>query len=432
MNTTMQIPQAVILAAGKGKRFWPLTLTRPKPLLKILDKAVLEHNLDQLNDLVKEVILVIGYRGEKIKEFFGSGYKNLKIKYVSQNSQTGTGDAAKKALPLIKDKILLLNGDDLYDKEDIKKCLKKFPCVLLARVNPVRNTISNGVKDASNFGVVRCQGKLVKEIQEKPKKPDSNLVNTGLYFLPKSILNSTIKKSARGEYEFTDCLCEFIKRKKLFFVEAKNWRPLSCPWNLLEAANFLLKKEKEIRKGRIEKNAFLKGKIIIKKGALIRAGSRLEGPIYIGEDSQIGPNCLIRGPVSIGKRCLIGQSVEIKNSVIGDDCKIPHLSYVGDSIIGQGCNLGAGTIVANLRLDNQTIKLTIDGKIIDTKLQKFGCVLGDNVKTGVNSSLMPGVLVGSNSIVGPNSVVFENVDSDTKFYSKFQGVKKKKQEYHKQ
>lgn len=390
--------QAIILAAGKGKRFQPLTNGRPKPLLKVLNKTILEYNLDQLNNLLKEVVLVVGYQGEKVKNLIGESYKNLKIKYVFQKAQLGTGNAAKKALSLIGDKFLLLNGDDLYDREDIKKCLKKYPCILLARA-----------KNLSNFGIVSCEGKFVKGIIEKPKEPTDNLVNTGLYFLPKSIFNFKIKKSPRGEYEFTDYLGEFIKKEKLFFIKAKNWKSLSYPWDLFEVNEFLLKREKGIREGKVEKNSQIKGKIIIEKGTLIKSGSYLQGPIYIGKNSQIGPNCYIRGPVSIGENCVLGQAVEIKNSIIGANAKIFHLSYVGDSIIGENCNLGAGTITANLRFDQKTIKLITDGKLVDTKRKKFGCILGDNVEAGINVSIMPGVLIGSDCLIYPNSLVKRNI-----------------------
>ncbi len=404
-NNKLYTGQAVILAAGKGKRFQPLTETRPKPLLKVLNKTILEYNLDQLNGLVGEVVLVIGYQGEKIRNLIGERYKNLKIKYVFQKEQLGTGNAAKKALSLIGDKFLLLNGDDLYDREDIKKCLKKYPCILLARA-----------KNLSNFGIVSCKERFVKSIVEKPKKPIDKLVNTGLYFLPKLIFNFKIKKSLRGEYEFTDYLREFIKKEKLFFVKAKKWHFLSYPWDLFEVNELLIKREKGIREGKIEKETQLKGKVIIKKGTLIKSGSYLEGPIYIGKGCQVGSNCYIRGPVSIGSNCRIGQAVEIKNSIIGDNVEISHLSYIGDSIIGEDCNLGTGTIIANLRFNKKTIKVITNEKLVDTRREKFGCILGDNVKTGINVSIMPGVLIGSDCLIYPNSLVKRNIKGKEIFY----------------
>ncbi|MEK7519162.1 MAG: bifunctional sugar-1-phosphate nucleotidylyltransferase/acetyltransferase, partial [Patescibacteria group bacterium] len=383
MKKQFKTEQAVILAAGLGLRFRPLTETKPKPLLKVLDKSILEHNLDQLDGLVKEVILVVGYLEKLIKKTLGNKYKSLRIKYIFQKKPLGTADAAKKTFPFLKEKFLLLNGDDIYDAEDIKKCLVKYPSILLAHT-----------ENSSNFGVVSCSQNLVKGIVEKPKEAFDNLVNTGLYFLPKSIFSFKIKKSPRGEYEFTDYINEFIKKEKLFFVVAKKWYPLPYPWYFFKTNEFLIKKDKRINKGRIEKNCVLKGKIIVEKGAIVKSGSYLQGPVYIGQNSEVGPNVFLRGPLSIGAGCRIGQAVEVKNSIIGDNSKIAHLSFVGDSIIGDNCNLGAGVILSNLRFDRKTIKTTIAGKEIDTKKEKFGAILGDNVQVGVNSTLMPGVNIG--------------------------------------
>jgi bifunctional UDP-N-acetylglucosamine pyrophosphorylase/glucosamine-1-phosphate N-acetyltransferase len=391
--------QTVILAAGKGIRVQPLSLTRPKPLLGFLGKSVLEHNLDQLVGLVKEVILVVGYKGEKIKEFFGRKYKNLKITYVFQKKQIGTGDAAKKALPYIKDKFLLLNGDDFYEKADIKNCLKKLPSILVKKV-----------KNSSSFGQILIKKNIVKGLVEKPKKPVSKMVNTGLYFLDKSVFNFKIKKSERGEYEFTDYLKAFMKKRKLYWKLAKDWFPVPCLWNLLDVNEYLLGKiRKSLKKGKIEKNCRLSGKVIIEKGTLIKSGSYIAGPVYIGKNSIIGPNCFIRGSTSIGENCRIGQAVEIKNSIIGDNSKICHLSYVGDSIIGSNCNLGAGTIVANLRHDKKTVKTMINGKLKDTGRKNFGTILGDNVKTGIGTLIYPGRKIWPGKFTLPGQIVKKDI-----------------------
>ena len=162
-------------------------------------------------------------------------------------------------------------------------------------------------------------------------------------------------------------------------------------------------------RGKIEKGVTLKGKIFVDKGTILKSGTYIEGPVYIGKNCQIGPNCYLRKFSQVGDKCRIGQAVEIKNSIVGDNSKIGHLSYLGDSIVGENCNLGAGTISANLRFDEKTINAKVQGKVIDTGRKKLGCILGDNVKTGVDVSLMPGVLVVPNSKILPGSVVFKNI-----------------------
>jgi len=390
--------QAIILAAGNGVRLQPLTCTRPKPLIKIFEKSILEHNLDQLRGIVKEVILVVGYKGELIQKKIGKKYKEIKIRYVWQKTPKGTGDAAKYALPYLKDRFLLLNGDDFYFKEDLKKLIKKFPAILAKKEDP------------TNFGaiIVKKDGK-VKEIVEKPEKKISNLANIGAYYLPKEIFKYRIKKSKRGEYEFPDYINQFARNHSLYFVEAKNWVPISFSWNLLDAAEFFLSTTKGKIEGKIERNVHIEGKIILKKGSIIRSGTYIIGPVYIGKNCIIGPNCFIRGNTIIGNNCRIGQAVEIKNSIIYENTNIAHLSYVGDSIIDQNCNFGAGTIIANLRHDNTSVKTMINRKLIDTKRRKFGTVFGEGVKTGIGTLIYPGRKIWPNKTTLPGERIIKDI-----------------------
>ncbi|MEM2735558.1 MAG: hypothetical protein QXV45_04680 [Candidatus Bathyarchaeia archaeon] len=113
-----------------------------------------------------------------------------------------------------------------------------------------------------------------------------------------------------------------------------------------------------------------------------------------------------------------GNFCEIKNSVIQRGTKIPHLSYLGDSIVGEDCNFGAGTIVANLRLDSRTIRMKIKDKIVDTGLRKLGAVIGDGVKTGINVSIMPGVKIGGGALIGPGCVIYDDVEPRARVFCK--------------
>lgn len=390
--------QAVILAAGSGIRLQPLTVLQPKPLLKILRKSILEHNLEQLQGLVKEVVLVVGYKGDLIQQKIGKSYQGIKIKYVWQKKPLGTGDAIKLAKSYLKDKFLVLNGDDFYFKEDLKNLLKHFPAILVKKT-----------EDPRNFAAVVTKGKRVLDIVEKPKKIVSSLTNTGAYFLSQEIFKYKIKKSIRGEYELPDYLRKFAKDQSLYFVKAKSWVPISYSWSILDASSFFLQREKKKIKGKIERGAQIQGKIIVGEGSIIRSGAYIIGPVFIGKNCNIGPNCFIRGATVIHDNCRIGQSVEVKNSVIYENTNIAHLSYVGDSIIGPNCNLGAGTIIANLRHDNMSIKTMINGKLTDTKRRKFGTVFGEGVKTGIGTLIYPGRKIWPNKTTLPGEVVKKDI-----------------------
>ncbi|MEK9135001.1 MAG: bifunctional sugar-1-phosphate nucleotidylyltransferase/acetyltransferase [Patescibacteria group bacterium] len=391
--------QAVILAAGESTRTYPLTLTRPKSLLRIAGKTIIEHNLEQLDGIADEVFLVVGYKEEMMKKYLGNKFRNIKINYLQQDQRLGTAHALGIAEKEIEGGFILMAGDDLYSKQDIIKCLKHKNCVLAQKK-----------KDISRFGVLLAEGRKVKKIIEKPKNFVSDLANTGLYVFSKEIFSALkkIKKSERHEYELTDAIGILAENQEINYEEVKSyWLPIGYPWNIIEANEFMLSlAEKKIEKGaRIEKGAMLKGEIMVGRGTFIKSGVYIEGPVKIGKNCLIGPNCYIRSSTTIGDSCHIGHAVEIKNSIIGDNTNVAHLSYIGDSIIGDNCNIGAGTITANLRHDWKNIKCMIRNELKDTGRVKLGIVMGDNCKTGINTSFFPGVKIDPECITFPGDIV---------------------------
>ncbi|MDF1497987.1 MAG: sugar phosphate nucleotidyltransferase [Patescibacteria group bacterium] len=391
--------QAVILAAGKSTRTYPLTLTKPKPLLKVANKTIIEHSLKQLESFVDEVFIVVGYKADMIENFLGNKFGKIKINYIIQNEQLGNADALKLVKKFIKSNFILMFGDDLYSRKDIKNLLKHKNAILAQKVN-----------NPECFGVLKTKNNFFCEVVEKPKKFVSDLVNIGCFVFSKNIFNvlDEISISERGEYELTDAYNLMAKKEKINIVQVEDyWLPISYPWNIIEANEFILNriKSKINKKTNIEKGAILKGKIIIGKNTIIKSGSYLEGPVMIGENCVIGPNCYLRAFTVIGNNSHIGQAVEIKNSIIGDNTNVAHLSYVGDSVIGDNCNLGAGTITANLRHDWKSIKSKLNENLIDSGRQKLGVVIGDNVKTGIHTSFYPGVKISPNVWTLPGDII---------------------------
>ena len=131
--------QAVILAAGKSTRTYPLTLTRPKPLLQIAGRAIIEHTLESLIGIVSEAIIIVGYKKENIKKFLGKKYKNIRITYIEQKQQLGTAHALLAAKTKVKGKFIMMAGDDLYSTVDIKKCLGYDYAVLTSKTKNPQN-----------------------------------------------------------------------------------------------------------------------------------------------------------------------------------------------------------------------------------------------------------------------------------------------------
>ncbi len=376
--------QAVILVAGKSTRTYPLTLTRPKPLLPIADRTIIEFLLAQLEGLVSEVILVVGYRQEMIRNKLGEHWHDIHIRYCEQKDQLGTGHAVLMAEPFVKDRFLVMNGDDIYQHEDIEQ-LAHYQYAALVR----------HVEDPSQFGVYQVDDKnRVMNLIEKPESFIGNLANIGCYCFDRSIFEyiKNTPLSKRGEIEITTSVLSLARDREFYVHPIRGfWFATGFPWDLLSSQAFFMNHWKESQiKGVIEPNVQITGPVIIEENTRIKSGTYLEGPIIIKKNCTIGPNSFIRGCTSIGASCVIGHNVEIKNSIIMDRTRICHLSYVGDSVVGENVNLGAGFISANVRHDGKTVLSQVKGKLIDTKLEKLGTIIADDVKTGVNTVVYPG------------------------------------------
>ncbi|MGD0979088.1 MAG: bifunctional sugar-1-phosphate nucleotidylyltransferase/acetyltransferase [Candidatus Bathyarchaeia archaeon] len=421
--------KAAILAAGEGVRLQPITATRPKPLIKVAGKPILEHCLNALKRTgISEAVIVVHYMGDAIRQYFGDGKDfGLKIEYAEQQAVLGTGNAVSVVEPYVNDDFLLVNGDVLFAAEALKTVVD-----LHQSEKPATTMAVVPVEKPENYGIVELEnGKHVKRIVEKPTREEAptNLANAGIYVFSTEIFAKIKQTSAtsRGEWEIPDALTLLINEKKPVLavkIAAEDWIDIGRPWDLLEANRWALTRMKHKPFGLIEDGAHLVGPVTVAETARVRSGAYVEGPAFIDEEADIGPNCYIRPCTSIGRKVRVGNACEIKNSIIMDSTHIGHLSYVGDSIVGERGNLGAGTITANYRLDAGTIKMMVKDKHVDSGRKKLGAVLGDDVKTGINALLMPGVKVGNDSWIGPNLLVRRDLPPKSKLFLK-QEVEKK-------
>lgn len=388
--------QVVIMAAGKGIRCYPLTITKPKPLLKIINKTVLEHNLEQLKGLVDEAIIVVGYKKEMIMSKVKKKYHNIKITYVEQKEQLGTGHAVMQAEKLVKDRFILMNGDDLFSGNDIKNCLRHKYCVL-----------GKDVDDPERFGIIYCKDGFFKEIIEKSEKPKSNLANTGLYILDNKIFDilKKIKKTSREEYEIPSAINELAKKEKFSCEKVKDyWIPITYPWSYLEANVFMLERMRKRQiHGKIEPNVTIKNNVFIGEGTLIKSGTYIEGPAYIGNDCEIGPNAFIRKDTIIMD--MVRTRAEVVDSVLMDSVTAKHNCYIGHSVIGENANIAAGTITADYRHDAKDNITVVNGKKIDSKRRKLGAFIGNNVSTGIGTLIYPGRKIWPGKTTLPGEIV---------------------------
>ena len=387
--------KAIILAAGEGSRMRPLTYSRPKVMLPIANKPILEHLLIEARKAgITDFIFIVGYCDEQVRYYFGNGDRwGVNIDYCTQRRQLGTADALKMVKGLVDGNFVVLNGDIVVADKDIRKVMRAKDTTL--------GIIE--VRDTKGLGVVELSKGKVAHIYEKAEPPPSHIVNAGLYLFTPDIYDaiSQTEKSPRGEYEITDSLQLMIDQgHRISYQEISYWLDISYPWDLLPANESLLSGIESQNLGEVEENVVMKETVSIGEGTVVRSGSYIVGPVIIGQKCDIGPNCYIRPYTSIGDGCHIGSAVEVKNSIIMRGSKIPHHNYIGDSIIGEDCNLGAGTKIANLRLDKKDIWVAN----IDTKRRKLGAIIGDGVETGINACINVGSMIGNNTHIGAGAI----------------------------
>lgn len=399
--------QVVIMVAGQSTRTFPLTLTRPKALLPVMDKPILTWQLEALRGLVEEVVLVVGYRAAAIQAHYGEQWEDLKIRYVHQTETRGTGHAVLQCRELVSGDFLVMNGDDIYAAEDLAKVAVR-PGLALCR----------HVADPRLFGIYEVDdAHRVIRLVEKPTEVFSHLANIGVYHFPErifDILEST-PPSPRNEIEITSALQTLAQEEAFHVVESTgHWLPIGYPWHLLEANEFAVRQLMPAANyGQVDSRAQLNGAVYVGHGAVIRAGVVIDGPAYIGDEAEVGPNCWLRPGATLCRGAKVGQASEIKNSILFANAKAPHHNYVGDSIVGENANLGCGTVTANLRHDGGNVLSSYKGQLVDTGRRKFGAILGDHVHTGIHTALLPGRKLGPHQWTEPGEILRHDRDAET-------------------
>jgi len=406
---------------------WPLATTKPKHVLPIGGRPIISFLLTALAAAgIKELTMIVGFKGELIQSALGDGAKyGLNIEFLHQRGWTGTASALNIARKAVGDApFLAIYGDLLVSQSCIETVLEKA-CECSKVMGVAR------VAGQSQYGVVEIRGDRVTRIREKPtgKLSGEGWVNTGIYVLDGDIFRSIrgTGRSARSEYELTSSLQGIIDEGtevKAAAISREEWMDIGRPWDLLEANERVLMNFTTRVKGTVEPGATIKGPVWLEESACVKSGSYVEGPAYIGEGSTVGPNSRIRPYSSIGNGVKVGASCEIKNSIIMNRTRIPHLSYVGDSIIGEACNIAAGTITANIRLDETIVKVKLKGKLLSSGRRKLGAIIGDRVQTGINACIMPGVRVGPGALIGPGVVVYDDVEAHQMIFARQSLVRK--------
>lgn len=223
--------QVVILAAGRGKRMKDLTRGVPKPMLKVKGKPILEHKINALPKEIKEIVFVVGYYGEHIMKHFKRYFNGRRVTYVFQTNLNGTGGALFLARSILKDRFLVMAGDDLYHKKDIKELMKHNLAVL-----------AHEVDDPTKFGIIKSnrRGNMI-DIVEKPKRSKEKLANASMYILNKKIFEYDLVHIGNGEFGLPQTLARMAQDHPVKVHKATSWFPIGTPEDLKKAEEIIHK-----------------------------------------------------------------------------------------------------------------------------------------------------------------------------------------------
>ena len=374
----MSARTAVVLAAGEGTRLRPLTRNRPKPMLPAANKPILEHVLDTLVEAgVEKLVIVIGYRRDRVQEYFGPTYRGRPIEYVTQEKQLGSAHALLQAQRAVDGSMLVVNGDRLIDSDSVARVIDTFE---RSDVRSVMAVIER--PDAGRYGVVTLEGRNVQAITEKPDTDEYRLINAGIYAFDESIFRSIEATPRRdGELALPDTIDQLIGHTSVRGVHIDGpWVDATYPWDLLDVAAEVLER------GRVHQQRHREG-VWIDEDARVHDNATMRPPVAIGPDCEIGPGSVIGPTVAIARNGTVGSNVTIERAVVDSDCRVGHGSILLDTVLGQDVHLGVDVTVPGGPSD-----VRVGNRVFED--QQLGAVLADRVRTGGAVSFEPGTLVG--------------------------------------
>ncbi|MGB9743331.1 MAG: sugar phosphate nucleotidyltransferase [Minisyncoccales bacterium] len=406
------VDQAIIIAAGESSRFWPLNHYH-KSQIKILGHSLTYWTIKSLAEQgIKNIVVVIRppfFRQAELKKDIAKLAINLS--FAIQEKPSGTGQAIWQAKDLIKKEPFFIFWPYKVQAGEIaQKILEKYQTADCQAI-----LVGGKVATPGDYGFIKYVGDEVIEICEKPKPGEepSDIRVMGCYFFEPDFFDYYQKVKGTRPEDFVDALNLYCRAKKMRFVLWDRFSPrLKYPWEILDFLKLMLTspefKNYIAPSAKIGQNVSISGPVYIGEQTIIGDQTTIEGPCYLGNKCRLGAHNVLRGPVNLEDEVITGAFMELKNCLVQKGTHF-HSGFLGDSIVGEQCRFGAGFISANRRFDRQEIKTIVKGKEVNTGLTYLGAIIGNQTRFGVHSGTMPGVLIGSDCLIGPNVMVFKNL-----------------------
>ncbi len=392
--------KAVILAANNSPRLQPFTETRAKAMIRVGGHYILEYTLQALGEAgIREVLLVVNHQQDALRRFFGDGSAwGLHLDYVVQEPVLGIGHALEACRTRLENQsFLLVYGDTLFHGNPYQAALQAYSgsgaSVATVALPP----------SSQNFGNVYLDHEMrITRLVEKPQDTMANYVLAGVFVLTPQIFSCL----EACEQDMARSLQQLLAETKVqATIWEEGWIDIIYPWHILEANQMVMDTwtcSSIDASAKLLGNVQIQGAVIIEENVVIESGSVLKGPCFIGKNSYIGNNTLVRHYSAVGPQSLVGYGSELKNCVIFGSSDLGRLSFIGDSVVGEGVQLGSGVTTVNHHWDQNTVRCSLAEGTVDTQLRKAGAFIGDGSIIGARHTISPGSLVPSGTVHSDN------------------------------
>lgn len=377
--TSDQAPTPIVLAAGPGERLWPLTKTRPKPMVPVAGKPILAWCLRALREAgLEEATIVVGHKASTIQSHFQDGSEiGLDLTYVEQSPQAGTAHAVATALRSegIPEQALVLGGDNVVEPHLIEDLVDTGP-------DAIGVTKS---EEASRYGVVTLAGDRIQTLREKPlMEEEEGLISTGCYLFQRSTLDKISRLVEEGIPSLPSIIERLIEDEHEInaSVTSGEWHDAVYPWDLVPMTDHLLR---------------LTGAEISDAAELHRT-ALTEGAVQIQGGSRLGPQVNVDGASSLHPNVRLTAGSQVARSLLLDGVRVGRNATIEDTVLAEGVTIGAGAT-----LGSDTAEPRTDEGL--HQVDRMGAVVGEGTSVGAGAVLTPGTIVGANATIEPGAVV---------------------------
>jgi NDP-sugar pyrophosphorylase family protein len=361
------------------------------------NRPILEHVLDTLVDVdVERIVLVVGYKHDRVQEHFGPSYRDVPLAYAMQGKELGSGHALLQAREHVDEPMLVLNGDRVIDPGIVADVTDAFA----DREEPTLAVMEH--PEAHAFGAVTLDGDRVSELVEKPLAGEYRLINAGVYAFTPAIFDDLAETPKReGELDLTAAITRRIEADEpVWGVRTDGlWADATFPWDLLSITRQVLHTDRidEPETGET---------LHVAASAIVHPDATLRAPLVVGPDCEVGPNAVVGPDTALGRNVTVGANATVEQSVLDADTRVGAGSTLVECVTGEDVTLGANTTVPGGPAD-----VALDDRVY--RDQRLGAVFADRVEARGGVTAEPGALVGPNATLGTGVHVRGRIDEDS-------------------